>query len=127
MFESEKIEMKSRHGVVFCVSEKERDEAEDLVFAMVWCVGDPVTDEEVERFEKEREEALKRFEKEREDDEKVWGRERRKWRGLRKREKFERDDSVWDTERWKCLFLIYFLIFKILRRWHVNIFSCCRK
>jgi len=63
--------MKLHHGVVFCVSEKERDEAGDLVFAMVWCVGDLETDEEAERFKKEREEALKRFEKEREDDEKV--------------------------------------------------------
>jgi len=76
---------------------------------------------------RKREEALKRFEKERKDDEKVWGRERRRWKGVRKRDKFERVDSVWDTERWKCLFLTYFLIFKILRRWHVNIFSCCRK
>jgi len=33
-------------NMVFCVSEKERDEAEELVFAMVWCVGDPKTDEE---------------------------------------------------------------------------------
>jgi len=55
MFESEKTEMKSRHGVVFCVSEKERDEAKDLVFVMMWCVGDLETDKEAGRREKERE------------------------------------------------------------------------
>jgi len=38
--------------MVFCVSEKEKYEAKDLVFAMVWCVGDPETNEEVERFKK---------------------------------------------------------------------------
>jgi len=64
-------DVSNMRNMVFCVSEKERDETEDLVFAMVWCVSDPETDEEAERFEREREEALKRFEKEREDDEKV--------------------------------------------------------
>jgi len=34
--------------MVFCVSEKERDEAEDLVLAMVLCVSDPETEEETE-------------------------------------------------------------------------------
>jgi len=32
--------------MVFCVSEKERDEAEDVVFAIVLCVSDSERDEE---------------------------------------------------------------------------------
>jgi len=34
--------------IVFYVSEKERDEVEDVVFAMVLCVSDSERDEEVE-------------------------------------------------------------------------------
>jgi len=41
--------------MVFCVSEKERDEAGDVVFVMVLCVSDSERDEEAEEFEKERE------------------------------------------------------------------------
>ena len=48
--------------MVFCVSEKERDEAEDVVFAIVLCVSDSERDEEAGE---------------------VWERERRSWRGLR--------------------------------------------
>jgi len=83
---------------MFCVSEKERDEAEDVVFAMVLYVSDLERDEEAEEVW-EREKKLKRVEKEREDDEEVWERQRRSWRGLRKREKFERWwYCVWETE-----------------------------
>jgi len=63
--------------MVFCVSEKERDEAEDLVLAMVLCVSDPETEEETEE---------------------VWKRERRRWKGLRKTKKkmkrFEKERSL---------------------------------
>jgi len=72
--------------MVFCVSEKERDEAKDVVFAMVLCVSDLERDEEAEE---------------------VWEKHRRNWRGLRKTEKtmkrFEKDreetEEVWERER----------------------------
>jgi len=72
------------------VSEKERDEVEDVVFAMVLCVSDPETDEEDEEVgEREREEA-----------EEVW-----------EREKFERGwYCVWEIESENKIVWDWFLL-----------------
>jgi len=116
--------------MVFCVNEKERDKAEDLVFAMVLCVSDPETEEKAKEV----------WERERRSSEEVWERERRLRKDLKKTKKklkrFEKEREVW--KRWYCVWEtesenkmceidFFFLIFKILRRGHVVIFSYYRK
>ena len=104
--------------------EKRKVEKKLKIWCTPWCCVWVIHNQrkKLKRFEKEREKTMKRFEEDREEAKEVWERER----SLK-----EMIFCVgYESENKMCeivLFLIYFFILKILRRWHVVIFSYCRK